>query len=547
MKFETICKYGACLSIVWLMFSQNTSANTWYFSAMKGNDVNSGLSDAQSKKSISFLNTLSIQNGDSILLEKGSIWNQEPFLLKNITDVYIGTYGQGSLPVFQVRQLSQPAILVSQCQNVFLNSLVVKYADKEGILIDRSRGIVISNCTVDTSMRNGIAIYGGGDHISVMNCLVKYAKDNGIYFDGTPTQKISHCRVEYCTVLGTTTNDGIVIHDDMQSNTAGSGFQIRYNDVENCAEQGFDLTSGDSIYLEGNRSSRNHQGSLVVGWNVNNVIITRHESIDDGAQNGFAACIISGNANRIKICYSIFKGKMNRIFDIRGNVRNIEIYNNILDWGGTGSSMLDISEQTDSMFIFNNVFKLENESDSINGPLYIRNFTSHKPGWSGLFLNFNAYQKLQGRRFYMDGRLMLFASLRDSFQREMEGLYQIFTWDTGYVPFSNSQLINAGKIQGDLIDFYGRPIVGKPDIGAVEALSAGTPIDFSFPKTISWYPNPVSDQIYFAGENIYWELYSLKGKLMFSGNSNMANVSAVLPGMYIIKVNGSYAKIIISR
>lgn len=89
--------------IVLLLFVASlTQATTYYFS-MSGSDSNNGLSMLSPKKTITHLNTLSLNSSDSILFKRGETWSNEPLIATNSgisgNKIVYGAYGTGEKPI----------------------------------------------------------------------------------------------------------------------------------------------------------------------------------------------------------------------------------------------------------------------------------------------------------------------------------------------------------------------------------------------------------------------------------------------------------------
>lgn len=78
------------------------SAKTYYVSQSGGNDGNSGLTSALAWKTLAKASTVTLNAGDSILLQAGDTWNEELQPKGSGTagnPIYIGSYGAGNKPL----------------------------------------------------------------------------------------------------------------------------------------------------------------------------------------------------------------------------------------------------------------------------------------------------------------------------------------------------------------------------------------------------------------------------------------------------------------
>ncbi len=75
---------------------------TYYVSSLKGNDANSGTEENTPFKSLDKINEISLQPGDQVLLEKGSVFNDQFLHIQGSgseeAPIIISTYGEGERP-----------------------------------------------------------------------------------------------------------------------------------------------------------------------------------------------------------------------------------------------------------------------------------------------------------------------------------------------------------------------------------------------------------------------------------------------------------------
>lgn len=90
------------LIIILITFlSLNLLSKDYYFSSISGSDSNTGESPTEALASISRLNQIikTLNDGDRVLLEKGSVWYQASVNLDNKKNITITSYGSGNNPV----------------------------------------------------------------------------------------------------------------------------------------------------------------------------------------------------------------------------------------------------------------------------------------------------------------------------------------------------------------------------------------------------------------------------------------------------------------
>lgn len=75
---------------------------TYYVSAIDGNDGNDGLSEGKAFKTLGKINEITLQPGDQVLLEKGSVFNDQALHIKGSgseeAPIIVSAYGEGDRP-----------------------------------------------------------------------------------------------------------------------------------------------------------------------------------------------------------------------------------------------------------------------------------------------------------------------------------------------------------------------------------------------------------------------------------------------------------------
>jgi hypothetical protein len=88
--------------IIFLFISIAVDATTYYVKS-KGNDANTGLSDAQAWATVTKLNNRGFSTGDSILFKRGDTFSYlDPLTLK-YSNTFYGAYGTGAKPILTTR------------------------------------------------------------------------------------------------------------------------------------------------------------------------------------------------------------------------------------------------------------------------------------------------------------------------------------------------------------------------------------------------------------------------------------------------------------
>lgn len=129
---------------------------TYYVSSLNGNNQNDGLSQESAFLSLDEINTLSLMPGDKVLLEKGSVFNNQYLHLKNLGDINgeaieISSYGNdGDMPCINTKgsgiwfqdyntPLDSPthvykgnvssAVLFYDCENIVIKDIEITNKD----------------------------------------------------------------------------------------------------------------------------------------------------------------------------------------------------------------------------------------------------------------------------------------------------------------------------------------------------------------------------------------------------------------------------------
>lgn len=468
----------SCLLLIFV--SSELYATNYYLDYQGGKDENTGLSPEPGDdnsgpwKSFGMINTVSIKGGDSVLFKRGSVWtggnvNVEGEGTEDEWVVY-STYGSGAKPVFV------NGFLNIEGNYIVLENMVSKDSDRNGIARSKGRNIIIRNCEVYNAENNGIRI-------------------KGTDFLGYENIRIEGCRVENSGI------DNITIHRENERE-AGKGFVFVNNVSIGAGEEGFDLTTGSDIYLEGNVTEGNADGSFVCGRGVSDVYITRHFSLNDGTAMKIKS------SDRIKIDYSIFTGNQqlisldrNKTNPGKGAPRNIEILNCVF-WQ-TGSDYIMVARYTEGNIVFrNNIF-----GSSKNQSLLRFTFNEVENSMQNYSFDFNLYytdlSEDTRTTFEMGQKPIEFLEWKQEFSQDKNSVYASplfenasghFSVPTDFALSLSSPAIDAGTVVGLSEDFNGEgvPKSGVPDIGAVEFDTSSFPVLWS---DFAGIPDPINQRV----------------------------------------------------
>jgi len=135
-------------------FCPQAHATDYFISSSQGSDSNSGLTESASWETFANVNSLVLTPGDSVLLRRGDVWNQELRLQGDGTAgnlIELGAYGTGDSPVIQRTDLQNDLCVVLEnpsgwrvsdlhCRNAKLG-LYLRYVEDVG-----NEDVEIGNC-----------------------------------------------------------------------------------------------------------------------------------------------------------------------------------------------------------------------------------------------------------------------------------------------------------------------------------------------------------------------------------------------------------------
>jgi len=451
-------------------------ATNYFIDSGQGNDTCNGLSLETAWQTFYFLNAEEqINPGDSVFLVAGSVWNSGLINDRGGEEgkpVYIGAYGEGDPPTIDLMNTGHMGV-VSYVSYVVFEGLRVVNCTGSGMAFDIDggcKGISILDCHVENVGSNGVVFTKGGEGIHLKGITVINAKNNGIFLGGSVENKLHDVIVEDCYISHVIDNDGIAIHES-EGSTAGSGFIVRNNYAEYCAEQGFDITTGCNIKLISNRSYRNEEGGILLGHSADYVEILYHRSTEEPVKDMSAAVDI--DIPNARLAYSIFEGNGYHLMLVRGDdTENIEIYNNIFNQDRE-TPPIDFNNSQGSVSFINNIILSSNgemgrirflnaENPPFSGTFYLNNNLYYHPGDEIIFYNRSTDDNYNLTEF------------RNFFDQEAEGIENDPAFrnlqEKDYRLTINSPALESGLYIGIDTDFNGVmvPFHNFPDIGPFE-------------------------------------------------------------------------------
>jgi len=263
--------------------SNSYSGTVYYVDPGNGSDSNDGQSPSSAWKTLQKVNEADLGDGDAVLFKRGTVSHSSRTLVvmnggSHGSPLTFGAFGQGSNPVLDFDDSPVSGIECYSSHVVFEN-LTLTEAGKQGLAFESFLGgiwnIELRNLFVHDVGANGVMFVRGGGNITIDNVTVSGAGNSGMALMGSYTNKLSNVTVENCWIRDISSNDGLTIHegDSTSASSAGSGFVLRNNLIENCFEEGFDITTGSNILMVNNTSRNNRVGGIQLGHSARDIII----------------------------------------------------------------------------------------------------------------------------------------------------------------------------------------------------------------------------------------------------------------------------------
>lgn len=487
-------------ALVLFLVAPTTGAATYYVDAVNGNDAWAGTQSSAGANNGPWkttgepggVNSRPLQAGDQILFRRGQTWTQQlkiPNPGASGNPIIFGAYGNGAKPVIDVQGKVENAF-VSYHSYIAVRDMVFKNSSSTAVVFADTGGtfgitlinvdVLFDSATITQDGANGIAFGNGGGDIYLSTVKVTNASNNGILFQGSPADKIGNVVVVNSTVSGTRLNDCFTIHEDASGNTAGSNFIFRDNYAEKCAEQAYDISTGNNVWLTGNVSRNSGEGSVLVGMSAENVKIEAHESYDEPTESVSAA--INIKSQNVQLVSSIISGSGYRLLNIsdgtRFGAKNIEIVNNTFV-SNNATSIFDLSGLSENIKVLNNIFTTD-LADRPTSQMVIRFYEqSRPPDYPGFMFDHNVYYFPGGGQEFLRTLVNKTTYVNFDFSEFNEFGHEISgsTLDPmliartagNYKLSADSAAIDGGQVYTGLaVDHDGVPHVGNPDIGAYE-------------------------------------------------------------------------------
>jgi len=336
---------------------------------------------------------------------------------------------------------------------------------------------------------DGSILFSNTDYITIDGIDTRYYKDYNIYGNN-----IDHITVKNCTVksIGNGYDDlgqGIML----QASRYGI---IQDNNIKNAGEHGIYLPVFHDV------SAQTAYDNLISGNFITNCY---HTYIDVMNSYGLTSPVYTSLHSKIEVCYNWiqrdvhanpsvgaegiqFQGRPTALNEGNNYIRNIKVHHNIINnignynaiypswsidsvyitnntvYGGKGISMTDYNDQMKTAVVANNIVYLT----GTNWQIWSDKRTA------GIYVDHNLYYAANGSHFWAlsDGiSSSSLAAWRTATPFDDNSLYANPNWNsTTYQLNAGSGALNAGNntYMYGTTDYYGNPLNGTVDIGAVE-------------------------------------------------------------------------------
>ncbi|MCX6205856.1 MAG: family 43 glycosylhydrolase [Bacteroidetes bacterium] len=381
---------------------QTPIPRSYYFSS-NGNDQNKGTL-REPFKSLSKVVHLVLQNGDSILLKSGEVFEGPLKIENNNLKVVISSYGKGSATING--ENNQAIVVSNSSQLKFQNLMLIGNGRKNGntsngCSISNSKNIQIDQVTISGFQKAGLYIFSS-QHLSVNHCIAKHNGASGILVDGTDKKSSRYITIRNSEAIdnpGDPTNftnhsgNGILVgwctsvlidHCEATNNgwdmpRIGNGpvgiwtYESDSVIIQNCVSHhnktsnggsdggGFDLDGGVTNAIIQNCESYENEGAGygiyqyagASNWDNNKII--NCSSLNDGLKSGGKAAVYIWNSSQDQKQFKNLVFKNNRIINRNNVAIKFDILSNHESFKFIGNTFTG----RDSVLVFNQL----NEKD----------------------------------------------------------------------------------------------------------------------------------------------------------------------------------------
>lgn len=493
--------YFINISFLFFLFISNYAA-TYYVDSKLGNDNNSGLFLTSAWKTIANINNHQFEDGDTILLKRGSIWREEIIVPNGF--LTFDSYGEGKYPIIMGSEKllnwknvegnkwvnesrgefgwlwfvnrNERIIWGNKCKKKSeLQKQFDFYIDSASVMIYSNSNPNYDSFSVEASSRHFGIISGwyksGVNFININNIEICFTKNAAIRAIGALDWKIKNTILHH--------NGGIDESDGQGIQFEGVKGKFSNNQIFENGQHGIFISSFGNSQVENNIIEANeiynnyHTGIDIMnhGGNDNshkNTIIRRNVIYDDFN--------FSGKEIGIQL---LAYGK--------GKIKNVVIHHNLIyDLKGIGISIMNNS---DSVFVHNNTI-LNSLSACINinngngfSEVY-NNVGVNKKYYSVFFLH-NTANKFVDHNIWFSANRTTTSNVfvKDKYFKDIKQYNRATGFDiNGSFENPGIKKLSANKIELEpnsicidnginlnyKLDIFGNFIMSNADIGAVE-------------------------------------------------------------------------------
>jgi hypothetical protein len=240
-------------------------STTYYVSSSAGNDAQNGTSSSSAWKTLTKVNSMAFQAGDSVLFKRGDTWTKQRLIIKSNgkagQPITFGTYGTGNLPKFDG---------------------LFDYSAFNGVTINGRTWIILDGLQL-YRFTKGIWIDNGATHITIKNSRVSEIGNECVRIKKQSTNVTIESNVIHgCGKAGN--GEGVYVGTDpLQAGGVPDRTRniiIKNNEIYNTKHEAIELKAGTSTCIVQNNSIHDiadaSRGAIHTGLWVNPLIIPNH-------------------------------------------------------------------------------------------------------------------------------------------------------------------------------------------------------------------------------------------------------------------------------
>ncbi|MDH3651252.1 MAG: right-handed parallel beta-helix repeat-containing protein, partial [Saprospiraceae bacterium] len=392
----------ALATFILLMGACSIFATTYYVDNQQGSDSYNGLAASPGGgssgpwKTIGKVNNTTFAPGDRILFKRGSVWTGQSLVPKNggaaggtitISEkingqtrsfdlvnpsnnncIYFGAYGSGSKPRFQCNGVR--GIEIRHNYLIFEDLHLADGANNVLWFHNTSGNYwsIVSNIDVTNCAGNAVRSSEGGGNLWFKGLYVYDYVFNGIYLEGSASNKLKGVLVENCHVEDPTVvdkEDAIACHNDGSGNRIDGDVIIRNNTLIRSGEDGVDVTSGTYILVDGNTIENSYEAAVHIDYPwVSHVEVRGNFMNSNAIKKGLGDLTI--RSPNCKAVNNIIVGTGHHSVFLE-STSNTQIWNNVIAPGNRSGNLIWLRADLSNIDIKNNIFDFRNTTQKISG------------------------------------------------------------------------------------------------------------------------------------------------------------------------------------